>query len=120
MFAGIAASSMPTVHQFFTRQNFSLGSRWSSLKSSLLHSQSNAAQNKLSSHHPSFMELGGGSIQSSEGCKQSKRKDVEHDARGRKAKTASSTQIHLTLDISVTEERQNDASPRPEVTNRRW
>lgn len=59
-------------------------------------------------------------MQSWEGGKGARRKDLEHDAGKRKAKTASSTQILLTQDISITQEQQNDASFEPEVTDHRW
>ena len=113
MFAGVAASSMPTVHQFFNRQNFSLASLWSSLKSRLTHSHTNGTKTKLPNDLPGFLEL-------SEGGKVVRTKDPMYDASGRKLHKASSTQIHLTQEILITQEQHKDASFQFDGTDHRW
>lgn len=120
MFAGVAASSMPTVHQFFKRQNFSLASLWSSLKSNLLHSHSNGTKTKLPNDLPGFQELSEGGFQRSKGHKGIGKNNPDYDASGRKVNKASSTQIHLTQEILVTQEQHKDVSFRSEGTDYRW
>lgn len=123
MFAGVAASSMPTVHLFFTRQNFSLASRWSSLKSRLTRSPSSSAQVKLPDYNPSSKNWAGSSTHTSEGRKGTRRQDLESDGCERNAVKASrvgNSQIRLTQDISITHEQRDDASLRPVVTDRHW
>lgn len=123
MFAGVAASSMPTVHQFFTRQNFSLASRWSSLKFSLAHSPSRSTQVKLPDYNPTSKDWVGSSTHTSKGREGTRRQDLESDGCERNAVKASrmgNSQIRLTQDISITQEQRDDASLRPVVTDRHW
>lgn len=118
MFAGVAASSMPTVHQFFTRQNFSLASRWLSLKSSLIGSKSGVVQMKASNHDFNIKNWGNNKLHSSQNRKGIKKRDLESDGCERNTVEASSmgnSQIHLTHDISITEESLVNASFAPEA-----
>lgn len=97
MFAGVAACSMPTVHQFFTRQNFSLITWTSSLKASLTHLLSGYSREKLPDHNPSFTEWGGSNTHTSVvKAERFRMKSLEPGAR------VGDSQIHLTQDISIT------------------
>jgi len=121
MFAGVAASSMPTVNRFFTRQNFSLTSLKSSLKSSLTYLLSSSIREKLPDYNPSFTDWGGSNTHTSEDREGCRMQDLESDGCDRKAAKAprvGDSQIHLTQDISVTQEQLDDASFRPVVTAR--
>ena len=103
MFAGVAASSMPTVKQFFSRQNFSLSSCWSSLKT---------GRTRL---------LGRSITRPLDNREGHKMKDLESDGCERKAVKASpeeDMQIPLTQDTSYTEEELDDAAFRSLVTGR--
>ena len=103
MFAGVAASSMPTVRLFFSRQNFSLSSCGSFLKTGLTRLPGRSIIRPLDNR---------------EGHKM---KDLESDGCEPKAVKASPveyTQIHLTQDSSVTQEELDDAAFRLLVTGR--
>lgn len=116
MFAGVAASSMPTVHQFFTHQNISLMSWTSSLKSSLRHLLSSSAQERLPDYNPSVTEWGGSNTHTSEDRERFRMKSLNQDGSERKAAKApkaGDSQICLTQNISITQEKLRDASSRP-------
>ena len=111
MFAGVAASSMPTVKSFFSNQNFSLGSCGLSLKTGLT---------RL---------LGRNVTRSLDNREGHKMKDLESDGRERRAANASpvediqiyltqDSQIHLTQESSYTQEELDDAAFRLLVTGR--
>ncbi|CAD6444964.1 62363eee-ebac-4559-95b9-02bf3d28c070 [Sclerotinia trifoliorum] len=69
-FAGVAASSMPTVHQFFSGWSFSLASWKASLKSSLIHLPGRNKREKLSGdHQPGFTAWPGDDVGNSGGHK---------------------------------------------------
>lgn len=96
IFAGVAASSMPTVKQFFNRQNFSLKSWGLSIKSSLPYLRSSSARVPGGSNTHAAQDHGG-----------LRMKDLESDGYehiGAKARRAGDSQIRLTQDISVTRE----------------
>lgn len=95
MFAGVAASSMPTVKLFFGRQNFSLSSCGSFLKAGLTRLLGRSVTIPLDNREGHKME------------------DLESDGCERKAAKTSpveDTQIHLTQDSSFTEEELDDAA----------
>lgn len=115
MFAGVAASSMPIVSQFFTRQNLSL----TSLKFSLTHLLSSSARMKLPDYSPSVTDWGGSNMHTSEDREGCRMKHLGPDGCERKAAKAprvADSLIYLTHDISVTQEQLDDASFRPVVT----
>lgn len=116
MFAGVAASSMPTVHQLFTRQNISLMSWTSSLKSSLTHLLSSSTRERLPDYNPSVTEWGGSNTHSSEDRERFRMKSLNQDGSERKeakAPKAGDSQICLTQNISITQEKLRNASSRP-------
>lgn len=117
MFAGVAASSMPTVSQFFTRQSLSL----TSLKSTLTHLlSSSSARMKLPENSPSFTDWGGSNTHTSEDREGCRMKHLGPDGCARKAAKAprvGESLIYLTHDISITQEQLDDASFRPVVTD---
>ena len=107
MFAGVAASSMPTVHQFFVRKNFSFLpwklSFWSS-SSRFLSRLRGSNREKASCDSATFTDPTVRGWASSEAYRL---EDVEKE--GPKDKTAASvqtedSQIHLTRDVFVTRE----------------
>ena len=104
MFAGVTASSMPTVKQFCTRQNFSLTSWTSSLKIRFTRLRSSPATVKLPDHDPSFPDWGGSDRGIRGDDERFRMRDLESDGCERKAAKASRVEaprIHLTQDISV-------------------
>ena len=116
MFAGVAASSMPTVHQFFASQNMLLTSWTSSLKSSLTHLLRNSAREKLPDHNPSVTEWGSSNLYNSEDHERLRMKSLHPDGSERKPAKPTRTgdsQIRLTQDISITEAHLPDASSQP-------
>ena len=116
MFAGVAASSMPTVRQFFAGQNISFLSWTSSLKSSLTHLLRSSAREKLPDHNPSVTEWGRNNLHTSEDHERFRMKSLNPDGSERKpAKPtrAGDSQIRLTQDISITQEHLPAASSRP-------
>ena len=104
MFAGVIASSMPTVKQFFSRQIFSL----TSLNfSSIRHLRSRSARVKLSDDDPSFTGWGGSNTHTSEGREGFRMKGLESDGYKQKVEKAPrvrDSKIYLTRDISDTQE----------------
>ena len=105
MFAGVAASSMPTVHQFFTSQNTSLMSWTSSLRSSLTHFLRSSSREKLSDHYHGATEWEGSNMHTSEDRERFRMKSLNLDGSERKeAKTpwAEGSQIRLTENLSIT------------------
>ena len=54
MFASVAASSMPTVHQFFVLYKVSSRAKWSSLKSILMKSRFSSTKVKIRDCDPSL------------------------------------------------------------------
>ena len=66
MFAGVAASSMPTVRQFFASQDISLPSWTSPLKSSFTYLLRSSAREKIPDHNPSVTEWAGNNLHTSE------------------------------------------------------
>lgn len=121
MFAGVAASSMPTVHQFFVRRNFSLTSWGSSLKSRLTHLLDSSAREKISYNDPSFTGWGRSDTHTSGDSERFKMRDLESDGckhTTTKAPRAENSQIHLTQDISITQEPLDDASFKRAETSR--
>ena len=112
MFAGVSASSMPTVNQFFTRQKYSLTSWTSSLKSSLTHLLSSSPREKLTGYDHSFPERAGTSTNISGDHQGLRLKDLEVNGSKRKAAKPSRTedsQIHLTEDISIVHQQLDKA-----------
>ena len=119
MFAGVAASSMPTVKQFFSRQKFSLASWKSALKSSLTHLISNSARVKIPDHNPSFRGWDAGNMHTSTNRAGFRMRDLESGGGERKATRVpgeGGSQILLTQDISSIQEQLNGASLEPGVT----
>lgn len=115
MFAGVSASSMPAVKQFFRRQNFSPRSWKWALKSN---STSRSAREKITERSPRFMELGG-DTHAAKASAESWAKDLESGGGERgwvKASRPEGSQILLTRDISVIQEQLSDASDIPVVT----
>lgn len=101
MFAGVAACSMPTVKLFFTRQDFSLGSWRSSLKSSVTHLVGSFARVKLPDYN--LMGWGGSNTHTFDNRRGSRMTDLESDGCERKAARTppvGDSQIHLT-DVSA-------------------
>ena len=101
MFAGVAASSMPTVKLFFSRQNFSLRSCRSCLKTGLTRLLGRSITRPLDNregHRMKDLESAG----------------WEHKAA--KASPVEDMQIHLTQDSSYTQEELDDAAFRLLVT----
>ena len=121
MFAGVTASSMPTVNQFFTRQRSLLASWTSSLKSSLSHLLSSSPREKLTGYSPSFTERAG-SIADTSGDRQGlKLKDLEVDGCKRKAAKpppVGDSQIHLTEEITIAHEQLDETLLKSIVTDR--
>lgn len=116
MFAGVAASSMPTVHQFFASQNILLPSWTSSLKSSLTNILRSSAREKLPDHNPSVTEWGNSNSHTSDDHERFKMKSLNPDGSGRKLARparAGDSQIRLTQDISITQDSLPNASFRP-------
>lgn len=121
MFAGVAASSMPTVHQFFARHNFSLRAvKWSSLKSILIHSPFGSAKEKLRDSDQSLTEWSKNSKHPSKGRKGTKKNDLESESYERKTSRLENSQIRLTRDVIVTREPLNESSFRSVNTDRHW
>ena len=107
MFAGVAASSMPTVKLFFSRQNFSLGSCRSCLKTGLTRLLGRSITRPLDNREGHGM------------------KDLESAGCERKAAQASlveDMQIHLMQDSSYSQEELDEAAFRLLVTGQyhRW
>lgn len=105
MFAGVTASSMPTVKQFFTRQDFSLMSWTSSVKSSLTHLLSSSAREKLDDDNPNSTNWGGSKTHTLEDHEAFRMRDLKAGSCERKTVKAHRTgdsQIYFTTDISVT------------------
>ena len=103
MFAGVAASSMPTVHQFFTRQNFSLASKWASLKSSLKYQPNSSTQIKLSEHNPGATRWAESNTRTFEDGEGTRRQDLESNGYGPetvKSPRMGNPDIHLTRNMS--------------------
>lgn len=116
MFSGVAASSMPTVHQFFATQNILLTSWSSSLKSSLTHLLRSSAREKLPDHNPSATEWGRSNLHTSEYHERFRMKSLNTDSsehKPAKPTRAGDSQIRLTQDISITQDDLRDASSRP-------
>ncbi|KAL9126710.1 MAG: hypothetical protein Q9175_007876, partial [Cornicularia normoerica] len=88
MFAGVAASSMPTVKQFFCRQNLSLTSWRSSVKFRLSHLLSSSVRVKLTDENPSFTDWGGIDTHAPEDHEGLRMEDLESDGYERKAAKA--------------------------------
>ncbi|MCJ1379010.1 hypothetical protein MMC17_002109 [Xylographa soralifera] len=121
MFAGVAASSMPTVNQFFTRQNFPLRSWRSSLKSSLTRLLSSFARVKSLNRNSSFTDWGRSNTHISKDPEGFRMKDLKsngYEHKAAKAPRMGDSQIHLTEDIPITQEQLNDISFGPVVTGR--
>ena len=119
MFAGVAASSMPAVNRFFTRRDFSIRSWRSSLKSSLRHLLSSPAREKLSDRNSSLTGWGRSNMHASEDGEGSRMKVLGLDGCDRKtvkAPRVGDSQIHLTPNLSVTQDRLDDSSFRHVVT----
>ena len=105
MFAGVAASSMPTVHQFFASQTISLMSWTSSLRSSLNNLLRSSTREKLSDHNYNITELGRSNLPIPEDRERFKMKSLNPDGSERKVTIvprAEDSQIHLTQNISIT------------------
>ncbi len=116
MFAGVAASSMPTVYQFFTRQNTLLMSWTSSLSSSLTHLLRSSAREKLPDHNPSVTEWGRSNTHTSEDRERFRMKSLNpggSERKAAKAPRAGDSQIRLTQEISIIQERLRDVSSQP-------
>ena len=121
MFAGVAASSMPTVNQFLTRQNLTLMSWTSSLKSSITHLLSSSKLVKLSDNDSNITAWGRGNTHNSETHGAFTMKDLKSNDDVRKAAKISrmeDSQIRLTHDISVTEHSLDEASFKPVLPGR--
>lgn len=102
MFAGVTASSMPTVKQFFTRQDFSLMSWTSSVKSSLTHLLSSSAREKRDDDNPNSTNWGGSKKHPVEDHEAFRMKSGSCERKTVKAHRTGDSQIYLTTDISVT------------------
>ena len=116
MFAGVAASSMPTVRQFFASQNISLPSWTSRMKSSLTYLLRSSAREKLPDHNPGVTEWGRNNLHTSDDHERFRMKNLNPDGSERKpAKPtrAGDSQIRLTQYISVTQDNLPTASFRP-------
>lgn len=112
MFTGVAVSSMPTVKQFFSRQDFVFMSWGSSLKSSLSHLLSSSTREKISDDNHSFTAWSGSKTQTSIDGGKFRMKDLESNGGQHKVgkyPRREESQIHLTHDISVTQDRLDDA-----------
>ena len=88
MFAGVAASSMPTVNQFFTREKFLFKSWRSSLRPRLTHLLSRSRSVKLLDYYPSFTNWGGSKTHTSEDREGFRMNDLELNSCERKAAKA--------------------------------
>ncbi|KAL9609613.1 MAG: hypothetical protein Q9167_005637 [Letrouitia subvulpina] len=108
MFAGVAASSMPTVHQFLHRQNISVVAWISSWKSNLTRTRSSSAHGRLPDDNKFVLNQSRSvSRKTSEAYQDFRTKSVEMENRHGKASQDSWTgdsQIRLTHDISVSRE----------------
>ena len=116
MFAGVAASSMPTVRQYFASQNFVLPSWTSSLRSSLTHLLRSSAREKLPDHNSSVTEWGRKNLHPSEDHEKFRMKSLNPDGSERKQakpNRAGDSQIRLTHEISITQADVPAASSRP-------
>ncbi|MCJ1400967.1 hypothetical protein MMC11_004178 [Xylographa trunciseda] len=123
MFAGVAASSMPTVNQFFTSQNSLITSWRSSLKHSFTHLLTGSTREKLPDHNSNFTDWGEGSTRISKGSEGMRMKDLKSNGYERNAVEAprmGSSQIRLTQDISVTQEQLDDTLFRPAAAGRHF
>jgi hypothetical protein len=110
MFAGVAASSMPNVNQFFTRQNISFMSWTLSLRSGLSNLLSTFTREKLPDYKASYTDWNGSNKHTSESRERFRMKDMDSHGSGRnmaKAPKVRDSQIHLTQDISITRERMD-------------
>lgn len=109
-FAGVAASSMPTVHQFFSQWSFSLASWKSSLKSNLIHLPGRNKREKLSDdHQPGFTAWPGDDVGGSRGHKGARMNGLDLTAYdrlepGNPRVADPESQIHLSHFITVTRE----------------
>ena len=120
MFAGVAASSMPTVNQFFTHQSFPLKSWRSSLRSSLTHLLSSSARVKLPGRNSSFTDWDQSNTHTSkyrEGFKLEDLKSDGYEGKAAKDPRMGDSEIHLTEDRSTTHEQLNGTSLGPVVTS---
>ncbi|PQE16342.1 hypothetical protein CJF32_00006214 [Rutstroemia sp. NJR-2017a WRK4] len=104
MFAGVAASSMPTVHKFFSHRNFSLWSWQPSLKASLLRLASRSKGEKLPTD--SDRPVGGAIMHSSGNGECFMMKAVKRD--GLEREMVGDSQIYLTRDVTVTQEQLSE------------
>ena len=108
MFAGVAASSMPTVHQFFVRKNISLFSLTSSLKSSFKQLRSGSGQEKLSDHDSRSRGREDSNLHGSGTCVVHGKDTADQVDFDRK--NMGDSQIRLTQHITVTQEKRSHAS----------
>ena len=79
MFAGVSASSMPSVYQFFIRHNLSLAAKWWSLKSIFMGSSTSSTKVKLRDRDPNPAESGRNSTHMPGRYKGTRRNDLELD-----------------------------------------
>lgn len=122
MFAGVAASSMPTVHQFFHRRNISLLSLGVSLKTILTNLLPISSRGDLSdkSHHYSYR--GEGKLKISTDYKAFRMRDLESgDGERKTARKGRSTESerHITRDTSIAQEEMDEALFSPAVVQQR-
>ena len=119
MFAGVAASSMPAVNQFLTRQNFPFTSWTSSLKSSVTRLLNSSTQLKLSDNNSDVRGWAKGDTHTSDICEGFKMKNLKlsrDECNPAKTSRIEDSQIYLTHDISITQHKLDEASFRPVVS----
>ena len=122
MFAGVAASSMTTVHQFFCRKKFSFAS-WKSLKSIFTHLRSSSSQLKLSGNNSSSADWHGSNRRPSEDHQRLKTQDLEsaaYEYNETKSPRVDSGHIVLTQDYSVTREQLHGTLFKPVVESHQF
>ena len=123
MFTGVAVSSMPTVKQFFSRQDFSIIASGSSLKSSLSHLLSSPARGKFPNDGHSFTAWGTRNSEPFKHHEELRMRDLEPiygQHKVGKVPREEVSQIHLTQDISVTRESLEEVSSKPAASSRHF
>ncbi|KAL6714315.1 hypothetical protein ACLMJK_007738 [Lecanora helva] len=120
MFTGVAVSSMPTVNQFFSRQDFSPLSWRLSLKSSLTRLLTNSTREKIPEGDYNSTTKGGSKTHTAGNNEGYNMRDLESNGDrngfGMVARSDDS-QIHLTHDISITQEQLDDSMYKPVISS---
>lgn len=107
MFAGVAASSMPTIHQFFVHRNFRPTSWRPTWRYGRTYIMNGSTKMKLSDYTPSFRSWGKNSMQASNNREHFRMNDLESNScecKAAKPPSVADSRVRLTRDVSVIHE----------------